>query len=119
MKTAGTKPQAPEKLQGSSAKRVSKRLIHGASNLIFLWCLILGAGCLSARAAFVYETPLEFITSGDFDGDGKVDIAIWRPNSAVWYVLKSGTPGSYSATWWGMPNDIPITPETQILESLP
>src|ERR1041385_4457354 len=31
---------------------------------------------LPLRAAFVYETDLEFITTGDFNGDGKPDIAI-------------------------------------------
>src|ERR1051326_4847645 len=31
---------------------------------------------LPLRAAFVYETEQEFITTGDFNGDGKPDIAI-------------------------------------------
>ena len=43
---------------------------------MFLWCLVLGAWCLSAHAAFVYETPAEFITSGDFDGDGRADALV-------------------------------------------
>ena len=52
------------------------RRMLGASNLMFLWCLVLGAGCFSSRAAFVYETPTEFITSGDFDGDGRADALV-------------------------------------------
>ena len=44
--------------------------------LRFLWCLIFGACCFSSRAAFVYETPGEFLTSGDFDGDGRADALV-------------------------------------------
>lgn len=42
------------------------------------WCaglaLLLAAG--AAGAAFVYETDTEFLTSGDLDGDGRVDAVI-------------------------------------------
>jgi Tol biopolymer transport system component len=43
---------------------------------MFLWSVALGLSCFSSRAAFVYETPAEFITSGDFDGDGRVDALV-------------------------------------------
>src|ERR1035441_6319681 len=48
----------------------------GASHLMLLWCLVLAVGCFSSRAAFVYETASEFITSGDFDGDGRADVLV-------------------------------------------
>src|SRR4051812_47819824 len=44
--------------------------------LTLLCSLVLGALCISARAAVVYETPREFITSGDFDGDGRNDALV-------------------------------------------
>jgi WD40-like Beta Propeller Repeat len=50
--------------------------MSGAWMLRFLWCLIFGACCFSSRAAFVYETPGEFLTSGDFDGDGRADALV-------------------------------------------
>ncbi len=28
-------------------------------------------------------------TPGDFDGDGKTDVTIWRPGTATWYILQS------------------------------
>lgn len=43
---------------------------------MFLCSVALGVSCFSSRAAFVYETPAEFITSGDFDGDGRVDALV-------------------------------------------
>ena len=42
-------------------------------------------------------------TPFDFDGDGKADISVYRPNTGTWYFLNS-TPG-YSATQWGISTD--------------
>ena len=43
--------------------------------------------------------------SFDYDGDGMADIAVWRPDSGVWYMLPSKSPGNYSSTKWGMESD--------------
>ena len=45
----------------------------------------------------------------DFDGDGKADLSIFRPNTGVWWVLNSGTAASFSSVQFGISTD-KITP---------
>jgi len=41
----------------------------------------------------------------DFDGDGSSDVSVYRPSTGVWYLLNSGTAGSYSAIQFGLETD--------------
>jgi len=43
----------------------------------------------------------------DYDGDGRVDIAVWRPEKGIWYILRSSD-GQIASPVWGGPDDRPV-----------
>jgi hypothetical protein len=53
-----------------------------------------------------FGLPTDVPVSGDYDGDGRADIAVFRPSTGVWYLLRS-TAG-FSAVHFGLTGDTPM-----------
>ena len=53
----------------------------------------------------------DFPTQGDYDGDGKTDIAIWRPNADVslnYFWVRNSSNGATMNVEWGQQGDYPV-----------
>ncbi|NMS24918.1 FG-GAP repeat domain-containing protein, partial [Vibrio parahaemolyticus] len=44
---------------------------------------------------------------GDYDGDGKTDLAVFRPSNGVWYIWRSSD-GTAAIYQWGISPDKPF-----------
>jgi hypothetical protein len=66
-----------------------------------------GAGYTTTLSAFWGNPSYDngfMPVPGDYDGDGKTDIAVWSPHQGWWFILKSSTNFTSSVSYfWGDP----------------
>jgi hypothetical protein len=51
-------------------------------------------------------TGSDAFVPADYDGDGKLDVAVMRRATGVWYIIESST-GNPRYEYWGAPGDVP------------
>ena len=68
------------------------------------WWLKSGAG---GNAAVVFGANTDSLVPADYTGDGKTDIAFWRPSTGQWFVLRSED-FSFFAFPFGSSGDVPV-----------
>ncbi len=71
---------------------------------------LLGAFAVGTPASiqsFNWGTSGDIPALGDYDGDGKTDYSVYRPNEGNWYIFLSST-SSWAVFRFGLPGDVPV-----------
>ena len=88
---------------GGSACRGARA--HGLGG----WYFLKSSTNFTTSGGVIWGVGTDVAVPGDFDGDGKIDPAVFRPSTGGWYFLKSSTNFTTSfGVVWGVSTDTPI-----------
>ena len=71
------------------------------------WFILTRAGGGTGSNPIIFGGLTDFTAQGDYDGDGKTDIAVWRRANGTFYVRRSGD-GGFQSQQWGQQGDYPV-----------
>ena len=60
------------------------------------------SGMCGTVATVAWGAPGDIPVPGDYDGNGTVDIAVYRPSTGQWFIQGQAT------VQWGLPGDVPV-----------
>jgi hypothetical protein len=73
------------------------------------WDLHTAAGAAITGNGFSWGLPGDIPVPGDYNGDGKTDLATWRPSTGGWYIrTNTGATVAGTGTIFGQAGDIPV-----------
>jgi hypothetical protein len=88
--------------------RADPALLKFSDDNVQMYWVILQSGTNSLRVEqWGSGVTGDAIQPSDYDGDGKMDIAVFRRSTGIWYIKESSTGNTRTVTNFGRPNDYP------------
>ena len=83
----------------------ARRTLQSSARPTALWYIWLSK--TNTGTGIVYGNGLDIPVTGDYDGDGKADFAVFRPSNGTWYIWQSATQTPLNVPC-GSGSDIPV-----------